>query len=212
MRVSKRISPGAAGVSALAAALVLGLAACGSSENQAASTTAPKKTALKPRKVSNPAERGPSDMIAAVSSAKTGPVELKFELRSRPEVGQPVAIDIAILPRAPNLDRIKAGFQADDGLDIVAGAELPPVEVAAPAPDKAADATPPIRHTLQIVPKRDGIFIITAAVTADSANQPQPRSFSIPVIAGRGLPELAAKSEVAAGPAPNSGGTGAKAQ
>jgi hypothetical protein len=133
-------------------------------------------------------------------------VELKFELHQRPVVGQPVDIDFELIPISANLERVSARFQAEEGLELVGGSNIPQVE----KPVEGA----PIRHTVTIVPKRDGIFSVSVVVTVDSANQSLTRTFSIPVIAGEGLAELAAKSEVAVGqaaatPAP---GTGFKAQ
>jgi hypothetical protein len=133
-------------------------------------------------------------MVAAVSLGKAGPpVELKFELREAPEVGHPLDVDLALLPDSPGLEHVYAKFQAGEGLELVDGGEL-----------ATADKPPqgvPIRHTVRVLPKRDGIFTLNATVGVDSETESLTRTFSIPVIAGSGLPELAAKSEVAEGPA-----------
>ena len=177
------------------------MSGCGSDVSSVTSGLAgPKRTAS-----SRPAVA--SSMVAAVSPSKAGPpVQLKFEMQQRPVVGQPVDIDFELVPTAPNLDSVSARFQAEDGLELVSGSNIPEV-------DKPADGTP-IHHRATLVAKRDGIFSLTAVVTVDSPNQSLTRHFSIPVIAGEGLPELAAKSEVAEGrtgaaPAP---GSGSKAQ
>jgi len=52
----------------------------------------------------------------------------------------------------------------------------------------------PIRHVVRILPKRDGIFALTAVVSFSESNQDWTRTFSIPVIAGEGLPEQVATS------------------
>jgi hypothetical protein len=125
-------------------------------------------------------------MVAAVSSAKGGPpLELKFVLTSRPEVGQVMDLDVAVVPRAPVPDSVAATFQVTDGLEIVDGSDLEKVE-------KLADGTP-IRHVVKIRPKRDGIFTVTAAVSFTSESQDLTRTFSIPVIAGEGMPQQVAK-------------------
>jgi hypothetical protein len=125
-------------------------------------------------------------MVAAVSSAKAGPpVEMKFALLTRPEVGQVMDLDVAVVPRAPVPESLSVSFQVADGLDIVGGSQLERV-------DKLEDGTP-IRHVVKILPKRDGVFALTAVVSFVEANQDWSRTFSIPVIAGEGLPEQVAK-------------------
>ncbi len=118
-----------------------------------------------------------------------------------------VDIDFDLVPASPNLDRVSAKFQVDDdGIELVGGSDIPGVE-------KPADGVP-IHHTATIVAKRDGIFTLHALVSVDSANQSATRTFTIPVISGEGLPELAAKSEVGEGRATTAAapGTRVKAQ
>jgi len=189
MRTSTRISPIAWGV---AAALVLGLSGCGSTSDSNAVAHGNKRLANKPKAVADPALREPIDMVAAVSSTKTGPpVQLKFELRERPEIGQPLDVDVALIPDSPTVERVYAKFQPGEGLDLLDGGDLAAVE-------KPAQSVP-IRHTVRLRPKRSGIFTLNVAVGVDSATDSVSRTFAIPVIAGEGLPELAAKSAGAAG-------------
>jgi hypothetical protein len=61
---------------------------------------------------------------------------------------------------------------------------------------------------VRLLPKQDGIFSIIAAVNVDLGNDSITRNFTIPLIVGDGLPELAAKSEVA--DAQPAAGTGPK--
>ena len=51
----------------------------------------------------------------------------------------------------------------------------------------------PIRHVLKVLPKRDGIFALTAVVSYTASSQEMNRIFSIPVIAGAGLTDQVAK-------------------
>ena len=185
----------------IAAALALAVSGCGSS-GESGTGAAPATTG--PPGAKAPGRAQSDNMVAAVSATKGGaPVEVKFELRERPQVGQPVDIDIAVLPVSPNLERVHAIFQAGDGLDLVSGGETALIE-------KPADGVP-IRHTLRILPKRDGIFVVSAVVSVDTASESLSRTFSIPLIAGQGLGEFAAKSEVAGGQA-TQGRPGAKAR
>jgi hypothetical protein len=173
--------------------LAVCVAACGSSDDAAANATRVSKLPAKPKQVPHLGEFPVEDMVAAASATKSGvPVQLKFELAQRPEVGQPLDVVIAVIP-GPNLERVSAKFEAGEGLELVGGSNVPDVQ-------KPGEGVA-IRHTVTVVPKRDGIFSLTAVVSADSANQSATRVYSLPVIAGEGLTELAAKSEVGEGQA-----------
>jgi hypothetical protein len=191
MMTSTRIS--GAGWAIAVAALLLGLNGCGSSSSESGDAVhANQKKAPSHRLAGDPSNRSPEDMVTAVSAGKGGPpVGLKFELRSTPQAGQPFDVDFAILPNAQAIDRIDARFQGGEDLAVVEGGDLAAVE-------KPAQGTV-IRHVVQLLPKEDGIFTVTAAVTVDLGNDSITRTFTIPVIVGEGLPELTAKSEAADG-------------
>lgn len=139
-------------------------------------------------------------MVAAVSAGKGGPpVELKFELRGAPQAGQQLDVDIAILPDAPAINRIYGRFQAGEGMELVDGSDLAAV-------DKPTQGSV-IRHVLHVLPKQDGIFTLSAAVSVELADDSVTRTFTIPVIVGEGLADSNAKSDengkdAAAGTAP----------
>jgi hypothetical protein len=174
--------------------MVLALAGCDSSSSESKAAAAQAKNQAASHQSNDPALRAPTDMVAAVSAAKAGPpVALKFELRESPEVGQPLDVDVAILPDAPSINRINAKFQGGAGLDLVEGGELTAVEK--PAPGAV------IRHLVRVVPKQDGIFTVGATVSVDMADDSISRSYSIPVIVGAGVPEQTAKADVADGKA-----------
>ena len=187
-------------------ALALTLAACGSGAASNPQTAPPvKKAPAKTEKTSAPSERPTTDMVAAVSAAKGGPpVELKFDLPSRPQIDQPADVNVALLPVGQNVERIQAKFQASDGLQLLSGDQLSPVE-------KPADGAA-IRHTVRIVPTRDGIFTLEAAVTVETGKESLVRIFAIPVIAGVGFPDPTPKTEVAEGSTAPTSATAAKAQ
>jgi hypothetical protein len=139
------------------------------------------------KKAADAAELALADMVSAVTQGKSfGDISLKFDLRGRPVVGEPVDIDLAIIP-AHEVDSLSATFQPGEGLDVAKGGKTP--EISHP------QVGVPISHTLTVVPQRDGVFYVNAVVVADSASQSVSRTFSIPLIAGNG-------SAVAATPAP----------
>jgi hypothetical protein len=174
----------------VAAGCLLGASGCGSSDQtgQSTASTASGKS-HKPHKSSAPSKPGEeplSDMVAAVSGSKAGPpVDLKFSLPVRPEVGQVTDIDVAVVPLEPVPDNVSVSFQVVDGLEIVDGSQLDRVE-------KLTGGTP-IRHVVKILPKRDGIFALTAVVSFTASNQELNRTFTIPVISGEGMPDQVAK-------------------
>jgi hypothetical protein len=183
MKTSTRISR--AGCVVAVAVALLGLYGCGSSSGTANSAHSKHSEA---QRVTDPANRPPQDMVAAVSAGKGGPpVGLKFELRSIPQAGQPVDLDLAVLPDAPAIERIDGRFDGNENLTLVDGGDLAAIE-------KPAQGSV-IRHVVRLLPKQDGIFTVTAAVTVTLANDSITRTFTIPVIVGEGLPELTAKSE-----------------
>jgi len=174
----------------LAAALVVMLAAlsgCSKAEHAAPSGTHAARPAIK--KGSGGTALELADMVSAVSSGK-GPTEidLKFALRERPVVGEPVDIDVAVIP-GRELDQVSATFNAPDGLEVTSGGKMPQTE----HPEPGA----PISHTVTILPQRDGIFYVSATVLADSPTNSITHVFSIPVIAGAGISAPAASGAAA---------------
>lgn len=166
----------------------LGAAGCGSGNQQAqpgSTASGPSHKARKSDGSSRPGEEAIGDMVAAVSASKGPPVELKFALPARPEIGQVTDIDVALVTSQPVPESVSISFQVVDGLEIVEGSQMERI-------DKPAVGTP-IRHVVKVLPKRDGIFAITAVVSFTVSNQETNRTFSIPVIAGQGLPDQVAK-------------------
>ena len=139
------------------------------------------------KKVPDAAELALANMVSAVSSGKpSGELELKFELRGRPVVGEPVDIDLALIP-AQDLDRVYAIFQAGEGLELTKGGKTAEID--------HPPAGIPIPHTLTIVAQRDGVFYVSGVVLTDSPTQSVSHSFSIPVIAGAGISVPAGAAE-----------------
>jgi hypothetical protein len=172
------------------AALLLTLYGCGSSTDSTGAGNSKKSASTASKKHAvDPGDRPLDDMVAAVSAGKGGPpVRLKFELRSSPQAGQPLDLDFAILPDVQSIERINAKFQGSEGLELVDGGDLAAV-------DKPAQGAV-IRHVVRVLPKQDGIYTVTAAVSVDLASDSITRTFTIPVIVGEGLPELTANSDI----------------
>jgi len=164
------------------------LAACGSpsapaSAGRAASSLAHLKASSVKRssaahKTAKPAAPGSADLVAAIAGDKSPvPVEVRYALRQRPEVGKPVELDVEVTPTGP-LGRLVTSFHVEDGLSIENGG-------AASETDRPAPGVP-LSRALTIVAQRDGIFYVSATVLVDAGADSVARTFTIPVIAGAG--------------------------
>jgi len=180
----------------LVAAVLLG--ACGSGANpNAAAERAAAAARNAARKAANPADQISRNMVGAVALNKAAnvPVQVKFELRDRPHVAQPVDVDLVIVPMSGSVDRVSGKLVAEEGLDVVEGGQIPAI-------DHPVEGVP-IRHTIKLMAQEQGIFTFSAVVTVDSGGQSSTQTFAMPVIAGEGMPDLPAK------PAPGSPATAA---
>jgi hypothetical protein len=160
------------------AVLLLGAALISGCSREDTPSAGEKRAAARSKK-SAPENPVNQDLVVAPTSARApGLVQLKFAVTQKPEIGQPVDIELALIP-VEGIEKMLATFQANEGLELRAGAKTPTYE------KPAAGAT--VSHTLTIVPSRDGIFYVTAVVLAESTTDSVVRTFSIPVIAGQGL-------------------------
>src|SRR5260370_37189090 len=95
-------------------------------------------------------------MVTAVSGTRTAPsgVQVKFDLRERPQVASPLDIDLVIVPLAGNVDRVSGKVDAGEGHRVADGAPVPP----AGAPPEGTALPPPPRR----LPKRGGTSTLAA--------------------------------------------------
>jgi hypothetical protein len=156
---------------ALAAAALLG--GCGSHSSGPAGGTPAKAVA---GKSVQPIDELSRNMVSAVASNKpsTLPLQVKFELRDRPDVGQPVELDLAIVPMSASVDRVSGKVEAEDGIELLEGSEI----AAAERPVEGV----PIHHHLKVVGKREGIYTVRALLTVDASGVPSSDAYSMPVI------------------------------
>jgi hypothetical protein len=116
-------------------------------------------------------------MVEAASQGKAQTaVDLKFELVQKPKVGQPLEINLALLPQ---VDAKSATIQvaAANGLTLADGAgqfETP-----------AIAAGEVYRHTVNLLPTNDGVFLIGVTLLLKNDEGADTRAFSIPVIVDR---------------------------
>lgn len=133
----------------------------------------------------DPAAKALAAMVEAVGpSGAQSPVELRFSIRNRPQVGQDDEIDYALVPQAPGLETIRLVFGALNGLQVVSHdpalrAIKPPIGV-------------PIFGSVTVRPVKAGLFTLAAAVAVETPTQSVVWPFTIPVIAGEGPAQTAA--------------------
>jgi hypothetical protein len=166
-------------VNVAALSLAAALSACGSHQEPGAGTAA----ASQAQKQATQAVGGLSaGMVAAVAPPGAAPpsVQVKFELQGHPDVAQPLDVDVVVVPVLLNVERISGKFSADDGLEVVSGQDIA-------VADKPVEGTP-IHYRVKVLPKRDGIFTLTAVLAVDAGGRSTTETYSMPVIAGAGLP------------------------
>jgi hypothetical protein len=130
-----------------------------------------------------PVKKGPTaaeqtrGMVEAASQGKSQlPVQLKFELAQRPNVGQSLDINIAILPDidASGADVVVAG---GEGLSVAPGGsqfELGAVEVGGV-----------YRRIVKVSPAATGVLLLNLTVSLKHDEMTESRAFSIPLIVER---------------------------
>jgi hypothetical protein len=133
----------------------------------------------------DPVAKAMAGMVEAVGpSSGQSPVQLRFSIRERPQVGQDDEIDYALIPLAQGLDEIRLVFGALNGLEVVnRGPALAAIRPASGVP---------IFGSVTVRPVKAGLFTLTAAVAVQSPTQAVVWPFTIPVIAGEGPAQTAA--------------------
>jgi hypothetical protein len=145
------------------------------------------------KKAAGPASTLSPYLVSAVASAKGGPVlfDVKFEVAGRPDVGDPVDLDLVLVPLNDTVDRFSGTVQGDDGLDVVAGDSIASIE-------KPASGTP-IHQAVKVVARRGGIFTLTVNLSMSAAGVPLNTAYAVPIIAGNGMNDVAPAPAAAAG-------------
>jgi hypothetical protein len=123
------------------------------------------------------AEKQTSEMVRGVSPGKpTAPVELKFNIASKPALGVPLDIDLAVIATG-STDSMTLSVQGSEGIEVDATTSL------ASFPKSQPGAL--YRHKLRITPRAEGAFSVSVLITMIvPGSGPQSRSFSIPLLVG----------------------------
>jgi hypothetical protein len=154
------------------------VSACNKDTPAPVSTVAPRATANAPV-----VKKGPSaaeltaGMVQAASAGKSQvPVELKFELASRPKVGQPLEINLALIS---HIDAGAASLHVTGADGFILASEGTQLDL------PAAQADEVYRHNVNVTPTAEGILVVAVTVSLKHDEVVDQRIFSIPIIAER---------------------------
>lgn len=152
------------------------LTACGDNPEPVAAG-APATATAKPAAPAAAMEEATRGMVSGVAPGRVedAPVDLKFDLKSRPEVGKPVTIDIALLPKVAS-EVMNVTYLANEGLTVQTS----------PLPSRYERVQPGsvYRHQATVVPRENGVFSLSAIVMVQTDAGDVTRTFSIPVVVG----------------------------
>jgi hypothetical protein len=136
-----------------------------SAQHQAHSKTSPKAPSP-----------GDADMVAAVSqSGADTTIGVKFRLATRPVVGTPLQIVLALVPGADaGITHIHGSLQPGEGLQLQS--------------QRTFDITSPqdgvtLTQEVTVLPQQDGVLSLSATLLIDFDNGSLARTYSIPLIA-----------------------------
>ena len=133
-------------------------------------------TSAKQSKAAPADEAALKRMVSGVSAGKEdSTVDLKFELKARPQIGQPLAIDVALLPKLA-ADTMRVTYISTDAL-AVQTATLP-------GEYHNVQVGGVYRHEVTVIPRDNGVYYVSAVVVLDSETGSATRTFAIPVLVG----------------------------
>ena len=134
-------------------------------------------------KVPVAANKGPSaaqltaGMVEAATQGKSQlPVALKFGLKQRPKVGQPLDIDIAVMPQ---IDASLANIQVTGGDGLTVAPDSNKVEL------PAVETGRVYRQVVTVTPSVDGVLLLGLTLSLKHDEMTDSRAFSIPLIVER---------------------------
>ena len=123
------------------------------------------------------AEELTAGMVEAVTQGKSQlPVQVKFGLTQRPTLGQPLTIDIAVMPQ---IDASPADIQVTGGDGLSVAPESNQIEL------PAVEAGQVYRQVVTVTPSLDGVLLLGLTISLKHDELTDSRTFSIPLIVER---------------------------
>jgi hypothetical protein len=146
----------------------LALAACGSEPEPGAAAAAAQPAQAA---VADPMAR----MARAVGNGKPGAaVQIRYDFASKPAVGTPTELQIALVPNA-GVDAMDVVVSGMDGVTLAGTLSASFTDV---------EPSKPYMHTVSVLPDRSGAFYLTVVATTQIGNQNLSRTFSVPFVVG----------------------------
>jgi hypothetical protein len=167
----------AAAALSLATALTAGCGSKGGEEAAAKTAKAAAKTPEQQAAAAKAAKTRLEDerLATAVITSKTGaPLDLKYDIAAKPDVGQPFEVELTFLPRAP-ADALEVQVSAVEGLTLVGSNAIRFDNVQAGE-----------RYTTKVLAQAAsaGIYYIGVASKMSTKVQTEVRNFSVPIVVG----------------------------
>jgi hypothetical protein len=158
-------------------ALAAVLAACGRGEEEKAATPATPAADGKAADAAAAPAESPDDkrMANAVATGKlAAPVDLKYDVLAKPNVGQPFEIELALLPRLA-ADALEVEVTGIPGLTVVSGGA-----------SRFEGITAGERYVAKVLVQADaqGIYYANVVAKMITTAQTEARTFSVPVVVG----------------------------
>jgi hypothetical protein len=171
---------------------LLAVAGCGPSEEEKlAEADAAAKAAFNARKAAAAAKAADptATMARAVATSKPeAPIDLKYDILGKPIVGEPVEIELALIPT-----------NTGDGMSVVIGASAG-LTVSGTLEANFSGVTPgqAVRTRFTAKADKEDAFYVTVATTMHAAGVGSTRTYAIPILTSAPPPPAPAEGEAAA--------------
>jgi hypothetical protein len=158
------------------------LGALGGCHQDSGNSTQPKsaphvQAPVTAKKKGPSAEELTAGMVEAATQGKSQlPVKLKFGLKQRPLLGQPLDIDIAVMPQ---IDAAGADIQVTGGDGLSVAPESTQTGLGAVETGRV------YRQIVKVTPAVDGVLLLGLSITLKHDETTEARAFSIPLIVDR---------------------------
>ena len=123
---------------------------------------------------------GDAELVSAVGNDNTAAdedplFELRFRLLARPEVSQPLQIELVAVPAVDTqFVRLQLGVQAGDGISLTGESSFD---------DRDLPSGTRARHTISVLPRQPGVLQLYVSVAVVTDKTSLTRQFAIPLIA-----------------------------
>ncbi len=166
-------------VTVLSLCAIAALSGCHRDSGTSAQPASGPRTLKKPVAV----KKGPTSaeltagMVEAAAEGKSQlPVDLKFDIKERPTVGQPLDVSIAVMPQ---IDADAGNVQVSGGTGLTVDPGASQIALA------GVQAGQVYRQEVKVTPAQDGVLLLALTISLKHDEMTDSREFSIPLIVQR---------------------------